>query len=165
MKPYNKTNKSKYGVILLTFVIALFLAVIPYPAWMQDAIPAWVTLVIFYWCMALPHRIGVGTGWVVGLILDLLHHTLLGHHAIAKAFVAMIAIGAHQRLRMYHLWQQCIVIFIVSIIELLLVFWIYQVTSDAQFQISYWQSAFTTALLWPVVYTVLRFVRQRNNIS
>ena len=72
------------GVILLTFVIALLLTVIPLPDWARYLRPDWVGLVLIYWCMALPERVGVTTGWFMGLLVDLLTGTVLGQHALSS---------------------------------------------------------------------------------
>ncbi|NKB64805.1 MAG: rod shape-determining protein MreD [Gammaproteobacteria bacterium] len=153
------------GVIIFTIVIALLLNLTPYPDWMENARPDWVTLVLFYWCLALPNRVGVGWGWVVGIILDVLYYSILGQHAIGKAFVALIAVIAHRRMRMYHLWQQCVVVFLVSCADIACTLWIYRITNNTGIELVYWTSALTTALLWPVIYTILRFVRQRIGVS
>ncbi|MEM7196075.1 MAG: rod shape-determining protein MreD [Pseudomonadota bacterium] len=165
MSVVKSRNRSGVWIIVSTFLVAFLLTVIPYPHWMQDAVPNWVTLVLFYWCLALPGRVGVGWGWLTGFVVDLIEHTLFGHHAIAKSLVAAVALAAHRRLRMYHLWQQCVVIFVVSVVELMLVYWIYNVVGGATFRFSILQSALATTLLWPFVYTLLRFIRQRNHIT
>ncbi|MCB1617470.1 MAG: rod shape-determining protein MreD, partial [Pseudomonadales bacterium] len=46
-------------VILLTFVIALLLEVVPLPADWQPWRPTWALLCLIYWTMALPERIGL----------------------------------------------------------------------------------------------------------
>ena len=56
-----------YSVIFLTFVGAYVLAVVPFPQWLQWGRPEWVALVLIYWCIALPHRVGIATGLVLGL--------------------------------------------------------------------------------------------------
>ena len=160
-----QSAKTRWWVIPLTLLIAMLMTILPYPDWMQFAIPQWVTLVLFYWCLAAPDRIGVGYGWITGLLLDLLLHTLFGAYAITKAFVAMAGITFHQRMRMYHLWQQCVVIFIIASIEIGFIGWVFYLTNDISIQIGYWQSALTTALMWPVIYTLLRFLRQRSGIT
>ena len=55
-----------YGVILLTFVAAYVLAVLPLPHWLQWGRPEWVALVLIYWCIALPHRVGMVPAWCWG---------------------------------------------------------------------------------------------------
>ncbi len=155
---------SAFPVVITTFIVALILNMISYPQWMQYAKPDWVVLVLFYWCLAVPERVGVGCGWLAGLIMDILYYSILGQHAIGKAFVAMIAVSTHQRLRLYELWQQCIVVFILASVDISFTVWVYHLTSDTEVQIIYWQSALTTALIWPVVYNVLRLVRHRTGI-
>lgn len=162
---YSRTARgSRWWVIPATLAVAMLLTMVPYPDWMRFAVPHWVSLVLFYWCLAVPDRIGVGTGWLVGLVMDLLLHTLFGVYAMTQAFVALVAITFHRRVRMYPLWQQCIVLLLVCVVEITFVAWVFQLTNDVGLRLIYWQAALTTALVWPVVYTVLRFVRQRSGI-
>ena len=158
-------SRPQLGIIVTTIVIALILNLITYPQWMKFAKPDWVLLVIFYWSLALPNRISVGVGWIVGLVMDLLYYSVLGQHAISKAFVALIAAISHRRLRLYHLWQQCVVVFIVACVDIGFTVWIYNLTANTEIRLVYWQSALTTALLWPIVYNVLRILRHRSGIS
>ncbi|MGB5178147.1 MAG: rod shape-determining protein MreD, partial [Gammaproteobacteria bacterium] len=94
------------GVIVFTFIIALLLTVIPLPDWARYMRPDWVGLVLIYWCMALPERVGVATGWFTGLMVDLLTGTLLGQHALSLTVVAYITLKFHLRLRLVPVWQQ-----------------------------------------------------------
>jgi len=164
MIPTKTAVSNNWWVIPGSFAVALLLTVIPYPDWMRFAVPQWVTLVLFYWCLAIPDRIGVGSGWIVGLLMDLLLHTLFGVHAVTKAFVAVVGVTVHRRMRMYHLWQQCIVLFLIASLEIGFVGWIFHLTNDVSLRLIYWQSALTTALVWPVVYTILRYARQRSGM-
>jgi rod shape-determining protein MreD len=43
-----------------------------WPQWLGWLRPAWVALVIFYWVMELPHRIGLISAWVIGALVDVL---------------------------------------------------------------------------------------------
>ena len=165
MSPRKSSDRARWWIIPFTLLAAMLLTILPYPDWMQFAVPHWVTLVLFYWCLAVPEKIGVGTGWITGLLMDLLLHTLFGAYAITKAFVAMAGITSHRRMRMYHLWRQCIIVFVICCIEVAFIGWVFHLTNDTPLKIVYWQSALTTALVWPVVYTLLRFLRQRSGIS
>lgn len=160
-----KSDKPRWWIVPASFAAAMLLSVIPYPNWMQFAVPNWVTLVLFYWCIAVPERVNVGTGWIVGIFVDLLLHTLFGLHAIAKAFIALIGVITHRRMRMYHLWQQCIFVFLLCTVEITFVSWVFHLTNDIAIRLIFWQSALTSALVWPVVYTVLRYTRQQSRIS
>ena len=54
-------------IIILTIIIALLLSELPLPAAMAPYQPEWVILVLIYWSMALPERIGVGSAWFTTL--------------------------------------------------------------------------------------------------
>ena len=151
-------------IIPVTLLLALFLTVIPAPDWMKFARPDWVTLALVYWCMATPQRVGVGTGWVMGALLDLLHYSLFGQHALGKVLIALVASSVHRRLRLYHIWQQCMLILVISSLDIAIVVWIHHLANGVEIRPVYWQAALTTALLWPVVYTVLRKLRHRSGI-
>ena len=42
----------------------------PLPGWLDPFRPEWVALVLIYWCMAVPNRVGVGVAWIVGLLQE-----------------------------------------------------------------------------------------------
>jgi rod shape-determining protein MreD len=158
-------KRGRRWVIPATLALALLLNLMPYPQWMAYARPDWVTLVLFYWCLAVPHRMGVGYGWLMGLLMDLTQYTLFGQHAVGKALIALVAVSAHRRLRLYHLWQQCLVILVLTSLDIGFVVWVFHLTHGIAVSIDYWQMALSTTLLWPVVYAILRFVRHRSGIS
>ena len=60
-----------------------------------------IALVLVYWCLALPERVGVLAGWSIGLVLDVLNGSILGQHAFGLAFVAYVALQYHRRVRVY----------------------------------------------------------------
>ena len=93
-------------VILLTFFIAYLLAIVPFPEWAMSYRPEWVPLVLIYWVMALPYRFGIGSAWVVGLVLDILEGSILGLNALALVALAYITLSLHMRLRMFSTFQQ-----------------------------------------------------------
>ncbi|MDD9823378.1 MAG: rod shape-determining protein MreD [Gammaproteobacteria bacterium] len=156
-----KNRDRRWLIIPATLILALFLNVLPYPGWLAFARPDWVTLALFYWCLATPQWVGIGSGWLMGLMLDLLQYTLLGQHALGKALVAAVA---RPRLRLRPLWQQCAVVAVVAALDIGIVVWVHHVASGVEVRLCYWQSAVVTALLWPVAYTVMRKLRQRSGL-
>ena len=88
----NPLTLKQRALILASFVAAMVLTIVPLPGAIRLLRPDWVALVLVYWCMALPVRIGVGSGWVLGLFLDVLYGSLLGEQALAKALLAYLTL-------------------------------------------------------------------------
>lgn len=159
-----KIRLGRWQVIPATLLLAVFLNLLPYPDWAAYARPDWVTLVLFYWCLATPRRVGVGIGWLMGLLLDIMQFTLFGQQAIGKAFVALVAVGLYRRLRLYQPWKLCIVVGLVSSVDIAIVVWVNHLARDIAPRPEFWQAALLTGLLWPPVYVVLRKLRRRSGI-
>jgi rod shape-determining protein MreD len=81
----NLTRHHGGFIILLSFAVAMLLTIIPIPDALRVLRPDWVALTLIFWCLALPYRIGVVSGFFAGLFLDVLTGTLLGQHALASA--------------------------------------------------------------------------------
>ncbi len=152
-------------VIAVSFIIAFILTAAPLPEWAVAWRPAWIAMVLVYWCMALPGRVGVITGWCLGLVLDVLHGSILGQHAFGLAFVAWVALSYHQRLRVFPLVQQAVFVGVVVLIYLALMLWIYNLLGSVKYGASYLAGAVTTGLLWPWVFVILRDVRRRARVA
>lgn len=148
------------AVIFLTFVTALVLTVVPLPDDLRTLRPDWVLLVLIYWCMALPQRVGVGIGWLLGLFTDALTGTLLGQHALAYSLVAFLTLKLHQRLRVYPLWQQALSVLVLLALGQLLMLWINGMVGRPIHSWLYWMPSLTGALLWPFIFLLLRGLRR-----
>ncbi len=159
------TGTSGGGIIFFSFVAALFLTIVPLPAWAGELRPEWVALFLIYWCMALPQRVGVGTAWIVGLFLDVLRGALLGQHALALTVTAYLSIKLHQRIRVYPVWQQALSVLVLVTLYQLLVLWISGTIGKPASRWTYWLPSLTSTLTWPFVYVVLRSLRQSFRVS
>ncbi|WP_038051967.1 rod shape-determining protein MreD [Thioalkalivibrio sp. ALJ1] len=147
--------------VLLTLLAALALAIIPIPDALRPARPEWLALVLIYWAMAFPSRIGILTAFVAGLMLDTLLGQLLGQNAIALAVVTYIVLQIHPRLRVYPVWQQMIVVALLMALFKLLALWPQGITGFPPGSILYWLPVVTSTLAWPLMYFLLRDMRRR----
>ncbi len=152
-------------VIALSFIIAFMLTAIPVPDWALAWRPAWIAMVLVYWCIALPQRVGVICGWCLGLILDVLHGSILGQHAFGLAFVAYISLQYHQRIRVFPIVQQTAFVALVVLVYLAVMWQIYDLLGSVKYGPSYLLGTLTTALLWPWTYVILRDVRRRARVA
>lgn len=148
-------------VITLSLMGALLLTLLPMPAAVQVYRPEWVALVVIYWCLAAPERVGVGVAWGMGIMLDVISGTLLGQHALALALVAYIAIKLHRQARQFPLWQQAFMVMLLIIVHLMLNLWVQGIIGQPPRSWKYWLPALTSMLLWPWVFLILRDLRRR----
>lgn len=153
------------GVIALSFVFALALHLVALPEWAEPLRPDWLALVLIYWGMALPERVGVGVGWLTGLLLDVASGALLGQNALALAIVAYLVLHLHQRLRVFPLWQQSLSLLLLVALHLLLVLWIRGIIGLSIETWTYWLPALTSLIAWPLVAAALRHLRRAYQVS
>lgn len=152
-------------LILLSFVLALALTIVPLPAMLELFRPEWLAMVLIYWCMAVPMRVGVSIGWLVGLMLDVSRDALLGQYALAFAVIAFLTLHLHQRLRIFPLWQQALSVGVLITLECLIVLWIKGLTGQSPGIWKMLVPAFTSLLFWPVIYLLLRYMRRAYQVS
>jgi rod shape-determining protein MreD len=152
-------------LIIATFAVAFVLTAMPVPDWAASWRPAWVALVVVYWCMELPERIGIGVGWGVGLLLDGFTGTLLGQHAFAMSVTAYLAIKTRQRIRVFPLVQQVFVIGFIFASYLLTMLFVNSMSGIPPQDWSYAAPALSSALVWPWLYALLKKIRRRAHVS
>lgn len=147
------------GRIILTIALAMCLRIAPLPGIVATLNPDWVLLALIYWTLALPERVGIFHAWTFGLLTDVLTGRLFGQYALAYSLVIYICLKLHRRLRQFPIVQQGLFIFFCLLLSQLLLFWIKNIQHPSQLQVSFWLPVFTGTLCWPLIYTVLRFIR------
>ena len=162
-----KLSHNTHGrlIIASSFLVALVLSILPWPVWTEQFRPDWVALVLIYWCIALPTRVGVGTAWSVGLILDVLYGSMLGENALAKSLIAYLAVRFHLQLRMFPRWQQAVVVLLLVTANNLLTLWIKHLAGQAPAVWGYLTPSIVTMLLWPWLFVILRDIRRHGNVN
>ena len=120
-------------IIILTLLVALVASITPLPLSVDPFRPDWVLVVLLYWSLALPSRVNIITAWFMGLILDILLGSVLGVHAAAMALAVYIFVGNFQKIRNFSVWQQALIVGVVSALYHLLVFWSQRFLNDIVF--------------------------------
>lgn len=147
-------------IIFGTFIIGLVLSQIPLPDLLTWARPTWVLLVLIYWVMALPHRVGVRSAFLLGLVLDLLRGSVLGLSALSMTIITFLVLILYKRMRMFPLWQQSALILVLVGINQLLFHWMQGITGTASSSLLFLLPALVSALVWPWLFLLLRGVRR-----
>ncbi len=157
-------NPTRGGwAILATLFFAMVLSVVHLPEnwwdWLGWLRPNWMLLVLFFWAMELPHRIGLIAAWIVGLLLDGLLGEPLGLNGFLLAACTYLTWRFFERLRMYSVLQQCGVVFLLAIAVEFGRQIVISLGSDRGLDFSAVLIGFTSMLVWPLVYLVLLRIR------
>lgn len=152
-------------VIVLSLAVALLLNIIPLPLWAQWGRPELVAMVLIYWVIALPERVGIGIAWSVGLAQDIVEGALLGQNALALSVLAYLVLILYQRLRMFTPIQQAGVVFVLIGLNQLLCHWVQTLVSTASSDLLFLLPAMVSALLWPLLSTFLRLLSRAYYVS
>lgn len=147
--------------IVISLLLALVLAILPLPQALSPLRPEWVLLVLVYWGTAFPRRVGILTAAGMGLCLDILGQQLLGQNAITLAIVAFVVSQIYPRLRVFPVWQQAMVVGFLVLLTRSIDLWIRGASGFPPETLVFWLPVLTSALLWPLVYRVLRATRRR----
>jgi rod shape-determining protein MreD len=89
-----------------SLVAALLVNMVPIgrAVWMPDLL----ALVIVFWGVHQPSRVGIGAAFVFGLCMDVHQSSMLGQHALSYTTLGFFAITIHRRLLWYPVLSQAL---------------------------------------------------------
>lgn len=89
-----------------SLIVALLIDMLPLgrAAWTPDVL----ALVIVFWSVHQPARIGIGAAFVFGIFMDVHQSAMLGQHALSYTMLGFLAIMAHRRLLWYPVLSQAV---------------------------------------------------------
>jgi len=152
--------------ITATLIAALMLTMLPLPEVIEPFRPDWVTMVVLYWAVALAPRFGLAVPFIAGVLLDVAQGTLLGQNALGLILAAAFVIHNHQRLRVYPLFQQALVITVLLAVKQGLVLWTSGLADRAPDNPwPYFGAPALALVFWPVIFVLLRDLRRRYQVA
>ncbi len=163
-------NPTQGGWLILLTVLAAMLAAIvhlpeSWPQWLGWWRPLWVPMVVLFWVMQLPHRLGLIVAWLIGLALDVLAGDPLGLNGAILASITWLTWRLYERLRMYALLQQCGYVFVVGaaveVFRGLVLGWV----RGTEFSAALLLGPLVSAFVWPFLYLVLQELRLRFRVQ
>ncbi len=140
--------------IMLTLFMALLLNLVPFGR--LPGVPDWVALVLAFWCIHQPLKVGMSAGFILGLLMDVIDASVMGQHALAYVFLAFAATGLSRRVLWFPLAQQALHILLL-LFGAQLIMLIARMPGGAEFPgLPWFLASFTAALLWyPLTYLLL----------
>ncbi|MEO8856699.1 MAG: rod shape-determining protein MreD [Burkholderiaceae bacterium] len=148
-----------WGTLLVALLVNMLenMGLFGRAAWTPDML----ALVLVFWSVHQPLRVGIGTAFVFGLCMDVHQAGLLGTHALAYTVLSFLAIAIHRRLLWFSVPSQAaqvLPLFLVAeVIEL-----VCELLGGGTFSgFSLFLAPLVQSLLWPLV-SVLLLVPQRR---
>lgn len=156
--PFRRVAASP-AFIWLTIVLVWLFSLLPWRVW-QPA-PDLLLLVIAYWCLNEPGRVGMLSAFFFGLLMDVHDGSLLGVHALTYTLAAYGTLALSRRLQRFN-----------SVVQCLHILPIFVIAKSASRLIEAWLagewlgwgwlwSAILMALLWPLVDVLLQMPRRQ----
>ena len=147
--------------LFIAFSLAVGLAINMVPLGRLVWTPDLLMLLLVFWGVHQPLRIGMGVAFVLGLCMDVSQSALLGQHALSYTVLSFAAIALHRRLLWFSVPSQALQVLplfaLAHAIELLL-----RMSSGGIFP-GMWSFAapLLEALLWPLASWVLLAPQRR----
>jgi rod shape-determining protein MreD len=152
-------------VIPFTLLIGLMLLILPLPDWAQTYRPDWVALILIYWSMALPKKIGLWFAFFTGLLVDVTQGTLLGQHSMALVMIIFINLNLYQRIRVLSLPRQALYVMVLLIINQIALVLIEGMLQRSTPVMAFFGPPLTGMLMWPWLFILLRDIRRKAHLA
>ena len=156
-------SRARNGWVLpVSLLLALLLGLVPLPGLVQPLRPYWLALVLAYWLLEEPERIGLGVAFLLGLVADLAFGGLLGEQALRLVVMAFILQRFRARMRFFPLSQQALVVGVLLLNDRVVTAAIHVVMGAPQLPWMYWCAPVLGMLLWAPLHFVLDALRLRR---
>lgn len=143
----------------VSLAVALLLGLLPLPPMLQPLRPYWLALVLAYWVIEDPDRVGLGMAFVAGLIGDLVYGGLFGEQALRLVVMAYILQRFRARLRFFPMSQQALAIGGLLVNDRIVTAAIHVAIGEPTLPATFWLAPLSGLLLWPLVYVALDSLR------
>lgn len=145
--------------IVASLIVAFLLNLLPWGHWV--GIPDFVALVIVFWSVHQPRKVGIGIAFLMGLLMDVHDASLLGENALSYTLLSYFAIMIHRRVLWFKVPTQA-----AHVLPLLLMTQIVQLV--VRLLVSgefpgwlYFMESVVAAALWPLVTSILLAPQRR----
>jgi len=148
--------------IALTLAGAFLLNLLPWGSLI--GVPDFVALVLIFWSIHQPRKVGIGVAFLMGLLMDVHDASLLGENALAYTLLSYFAIMIHRRVLWFPLGTQMLHVLPLLLVMQAVQLVIHVIVSGKFPGWFYFVESFVTVALWPVA-TWMLLAPQRRAIN
>lgn len=151
--------------IAMSLFVALMLDLLPWQGVALLARPDFVLLLLLYWVVHQPLRVGMAAAWGLGLVMDVADGALLGQYALAYTVSAYLALMLHRRIQAFGLWQQALHVAMLLILSQTLILLTHLASGSSFIGWRYFLSSASGALFWPMISLLIELLLQRKSLQ
>jgi rod shape-determining protein MreD len=126
--------------------------------------PDFVALVLVFWGIHQPRKVGIGLAFCMGLMMDVHDSTLLGENALAYTLLSYLAIMMHRRVLWFPLMTQAFHVFPLLVLTQAIQLLVRFLASGKFPGWYYFIESVVAVALWPVA-TLILLAPQRRAID
>ncbi|AOY01436.1 rod shape-determining protein MreD [Jeongeupia sp. USM3] len=151
------------GFIVLSFIAALLINLLPWQVSIANFAPDFVALFIIYWALNQPRRVGVATAFVLGVLMDVGDGNVLGQHALAYSVIAYFVLIRQRQMALFAFWQQALIVFGLLTLAQAIMMIVRGLLGAPFVGWAYFAGSLPAALLWPPL-SNLMLMHQRKSV-
>jgi rod shape-determining protein MreD len=145
--------------ITVSLCAAFLLNLLPWGG--NVAVPDFMALVLVFWGIHQPRKVGIGVAFLMGLLMDVQNASLLGENALAYTLLSYFAIMIHRRVLWFPVLTQALHILPLLMLTQALQLLVSYVVSGHFPGWMYFIGSVVSVLLWPVVTWILLAPQRR----
>ncbi len=156
-------------LIALSVIVSMWLAILSLPAdwpsWLGWLRPAWLMMILFFWVIELPGRVGLIIAWGLGFFADVLVGDVLGTNGLLFASITYVGWRFHERLLMYSVLQQAGVVFLLVLAGELIRMFLHNSLEGRPWTPLVVLPALISAVIWPFLFVFLQNLKLRYRVE
>ncbi len=149
-------NDENSFFILFTFIVAMCFRILPLSEPVAIFNPDWFLLVLIYWSLTIPERVGIGCAWFFGILNDILMGRFFGQYALSYSIIIYAVLILHKQLRQFPLMQQSAFVFICLLSSQFLLFLSENLKAQTQLHNTFWLPVFSGTFFWAIIHYFMR---------
>lgn len=153
------SRRQRPWLLPVSLLVGLLLGILPLPEAVQAVRPFWLALILAYWVLEAPDRVGLGAAFTVGVLADLTFGAVLGEHALRLVILTFILQRFRHQLRFYPLWQQALALVALLLNDHIIAAALRLTLGQPQPDPLGWLAPVLALLLWPAVFLLLDALR------
>jgi len=154
-------NEASTALVLISLATALCINLLPWSGTVLFLHPDFLLIVLIYWCMEEPRRVGATSAFFAGFLMDIVESSLIGQNALVYSLSAFVALQFRLRILSFNWGLQALHVFLILFLGQAL-FTLEQVILGNAFPVSlYFLRSMLGMMLWPVIAWILEIPRRR----